>query len=129
MQPNPPAPGGTPEPADSLKALDAQLVDVMAQAEIAANAQRDLEAGTPPGETDRHEATPPQPGDETDDDEDDDTVPAGDAQEESEEDVDGEQDEDDEAEEPPSPAPAQQQQQLPTAATPLSPMDSSATST
>jgi hypothetical protein len=108
MHPNPPAETEQPGPTDPLQALDAHLADVMAHAEIAANAQRDLEAENPPATTARQEAATPEPEGEGDDDETEDTEPVEETQEESEEDV-GDEDEEAEAEEP-TPAPAQQQQ-------------------
>jgi hypothetical protein len=50
-------PSAPPASTDSNAALAAQLDDVMDQAAIAANAQRDEEAGTPPPQTARQEAT------------------------------------------------------------------------
>ena len=44
MQPSSPAEGAAPAPSDSTQSMMAQLDDVMAQAEIAANAERDQEA-------------------------------------------------------------------------------------
>lgn len=59
MQPSDPAPSPPSAPPDSLQALDALLVERMATAETAANAQRDSEEN-PPAAVDRQETAPPE---------------------------------------------------------------------
>lgn len=80
------APAAPPASTDSNVALAAQLDDQMAQAEIAANAQRDEEAGTPLPQPVRQEATTAdagteEDGDEADDDTEAEAAPADQAQE------------------------------------------------
>src|SRR4051812_43961247 len=61
MHPSSPAVGQTPGPPDPMQSLAAHLDDVMAQAEIAANAERDLGAETPTAPSTRQEAPVAQP--------------------------------------------------------------------
>ena len=69
MHPAPPSQGAAPAPPDPMQSLAAHLDDVMAQAEIAANAQRDLEteADNPTAPSERQEE--PEPDDDEDEDE------------------------------------------------------------
>src|SRR6266516_1921175 len=103
MHPSSPATGQTPEPPDPMQSLVAHLDDVMAQAEIAANAERDLGAEIPTASSTRQEATPAEPEEESEE-----SVPGEEPQEDAEDEGVAE-DEEEEAEEP-TPAPAQAEQ-------------------
>ena len=100
MQPSSPAEGTAPAPADEYQSMMAQLDDTMAQAEIAANAERDQEEAelTPTASSARQEARSETPGDEDESDEDEDAEPAEEA-------PDADEDEAEEEEEAPKPAP------------------------
>src|SRR4051812_8748878 len=109
MHPSSPAVGQTPGPPDPMQSLAAHLDDVMAQAEIAANAERDLGAETPTAPSTRQEA-PAAPAEEE---ESDTEEPKPGEQPQEGDDGEGDaEDEEDEAETPtPTPAPAQQAEQ------------------
>jgi hypothetical protein len=105
MQPPSPEAGAAPAPSDSVQTMMAHLDDVMAQAEIAANAERDEEAQTTPSaQPARQEAQPPASDDE-DDEDDEDSVPAEEAPDEDESD-----ESEPEEEEAPAPQPVPQPQ-------------------
>jgi hypothetical protein len=105
MHPAPSSSSSAPAPPDPNAALAAHLDDVMAQAEIAANAERDLEdeAGTPTAVASaRQEAPEPDDDDEEEDEaDDDDSTPAEGAPDESEEEAEPESDEDEQPSAPP----------------------------
>ena len=100
-QPSSPAEGTAPAPSDPAQSMMAQLDDVMAQAEVAANAERDQEAAelTPTARPARQEAQ--QDPEDEDDSEDDDAVPAEEAPDADEDESEAEE----EAPKSPRPAP------------------------
>jgi hypothetical protein len=102
MQPSSPAEGTAPAPADEYQSMMAQLDDTLAQAEIAANAERDQEEAelTPTASSARQEAQSETPGEEDESDEDEDAEPAEEAP-----DADADEAEEEEEEEAPKPAP------------------------
>lgn len=76
LHPTEPAPAATssaPDPSDPIQSLAAHLDDVMEQSAIAANAQRDEEAGTPAEPPVRQEAPNTTAAGEDEDEDDDDT--------------------------------------------------------
>jgi hypothetical protein len=104
MHPSPEASSSTPAPPNPDQALAAHLDDVMAQAEIAANAERDLgeEAGTPSAQVEAPEASEDDAEDEDEAEDDEQSEPASEeALDESAESADEEGDDEAEAPTPP----------------------------
>jgi hypothetical protein len=93
MHPSAPVESAAPAPSDALDSQAAYLEDVMAQAEIAANAQRDIESGNNPSPSPARQEAQPGAPEEDEEDESDESVPGQTPQDDEGEDESEEQEE------------------------------------